>query len=126
MTRQASTTTTTTPIFSSKPSSRHLAEERALGHESALNVVAHRALQTEQRSQGAERLLRRLRGAAAEAEAMAMSMQRASAAEEERTKKVLKDRGFFFGCGTGGWVRRDGKKECRVFCFFGWGFRPFS
>ena len=72
-------------------SERHLAEERALGHESALNVVAHRALQTEQRSQGAERLLRRLRGAAAEAEAMAMSMQRASAAEEERTKKILKD-----------------------------------
>ena len=96
-----------------------MAEERALGHESALNVVAHRALQTEQRSQGAERLLRRLRGAAAEAEAMAMSMQRASAAEEERTKKVLKDRGFFLVVelvvGLGGM-----KKRMPSFLFFFW------
>lgn len=48
---------------------------------------------------------------------MAMSMQRASAAEEERTKKILKDRGFFLVVelvvGLGGM-----KKECRVFWFF--------
>ncbi len=68
-----------------------MAEERALGHESALNVLSNRGLEAEQRGQGAERLVRRLRGAAADAEAMAISMQRASAAEEERTKKVLKD-----------------------------------